>query len=73
MTWYTWAWIAWLVYFCVVEGIAIVDKKDGDTLSEYVWAWFSIKGKGKHWRWRRIALLGFMAWLLVHFLTGGWA
>jgi hypothetical protein len=56
--------------FFVVEGLAIYHGTG--TLSSYVWSWFSVKGKGKAWRWRRLFLLAFMVWLVVHFVTGGW-
>ena len=70
---FTYAWCVWLVYFIAVETAAVIRKAPNDTLSEHVWAWFSIKNKKSGWRWRRIALLGFMSWLTMHFLTGGWA
>lgn len=57
--------------FGAIEGAAIFNKKDGDTLSEHVWRWFSIREKGKGWRSRRFALLAFLSWLSLHFLTGG--
>ena len=50
------------------------------TLSGHVWLAFAIKdadgdmrGRARAWRLRRIALLLVMAWLTVHFLSGGWA
>lgn len=73
--WFTLAWVVWIAYFLVVEGIALYKKHPGGTLSEHVWDWFSIKGEGKMgkwWRVRRIALLALMAWLLVHFVSGGY-
>lgn len=80
MTAFTIAWLVWLAYFVVVEGMALFNSKPGDTLSEHVWAWFGTAVKpGQSGRqrsgWtqlRRFALLAFMAWLLVHFITGGW-
>jgi hypothetical protein len=48
-----------------------LNKQPGDTLSEHVWDWASIKGKGGGWRLRRVGLLMFLAWLVAHFLTGG--
>jgi hypothetical protein len=68
---FTTLWVIWLALFVVIEGAAIFNKDKGDTLSEHVWAWFSIKGKGKGWRSRRFVLLAFLAWLTLHFLTGG--
>jgi hypothetical protein len=73
---YTIAWLAWLGAFCVIEGKALFNKQPGDTLSEHVWRWFCT-GVGttsdpSGWtRLRRFSLLAFMAWLSVHFLTGG--
>ncbi|WMI34524.1 hypothetical protein SEA_DEXERS_3 [Streptomyces phage Dexers] len=74
MSGWTWAWIAWITAFLVIEGKALFNKEKGDTLSEHVWKWFHTE-QGKKWskttRLRRFALLAFMAWLSVHFLTGG--
>lgn len=75
---YTIAWIAWIVAFLVIEGTGIVRKDPGATLTEHVRDWFAVRDKQGRTpkltalvRVRRIALLGFMAWLSVHFLTGG--
>ena len=68
-------WLGIILYFVVVETIALVRKKRGDTLSEHVWDWFCLKGKkdGKS-AWcivRRVLFFGFWLWLTVHFLSGG--
>lgn len=68
---YTVLWLVWLAMFIAIEGQAFLYRVQGGTLSEHVWAWFSIKGKGAWWRARRFVLLAFLAWLTVHFLTGG--
>lgn len=68
---YTIAWYMWIAYFVVVEGAALLDKRPGDTLSEHVWYWFSMKDQGPSWHIRRVILLTMMAWLSAHFLTGG--
>ncbi|OFW65175.1 MAG: hypothetical protein A2135_08650 [Actinobacteria bacterium RBG_16_67_15] len=41
----TWdyVWLTWLLAFLVAEGIALVDKDPGDTLSEHVWRWFKVR------------------------------
>ena len=70
MTAYTWAWIGWLVAFCVIEGLALTNKTYGDTLSEHVWA--ALRGKGPAVKFRRFLLLTLLCWLIVHFLSGGW-
>lgn len=76
MSGYTIAWLAWLAAFGVIEGVALVSKQPGSTLSEHVWRWFAIQtgSTGKLSGWvllRRFSLLAGMAWLTVHFLTGG--
>jgi len=69
---YTILWIVWLALFVVIEGFALKNKDPGDTLSEHVWKWFSITNKGKWHKVRRIGLVIFLTWLVLHFLTGGW-
>lgn len=78
MSVWTYLWLGWLAAFCVIEGKALFNKTEGDTLSEHVWKWFSTQrtatkqGQPTGWvRLRRFVLLAFMAWLSVHFLTGG--
>ncbi|QEQ94035.1 membrane protein [Streptomyces phage Saftant] len=74
MTVWQWLWLGWGLTFCVIEGVALKRKASGDTLSEQVWSIFHTE-KGQKWskttRLRRFVLLAFMAWLSVHFLTGG--
>mgnify|MGYP003296186850 CR=1 FL=1 len=75
MSIYTIGWLLWIAWFFLEEGIGLFRKESGSTLSEHVWAWFSISARSEvpsTWvRIRRIALLSFLAWLTVHFLTGG--
>lgn len=71
---WSWLWVGWLAAFCVIEGAALARKAPGDTLSEHVWAWFHTKRGTRAdgtTRLRRLALLAFVTWLAVHFLTGG--
>jgi hypothetical protein len=68
---YTLGWLLWIAAFLGLEGKALVNKRPGDTLSEHVWRWSSVKAKGGAWRLRRFGLLAFLAWLAAHFLTGG--
>jgi hypothetical protein len=80
---WSWLWIGWLAYFGIVEGVAIARsvraKRAGhpderDTLSEHVWLWFgTAKGtKANSWAYlRRFALVAFLGWISIHFLTGG--
>ena len=58
--------------FFVIELPAAFDKKEGGTLSEHIWEWFSIKEKSVGWRWRRIGLLFTLGWIVVHLFSGGY-
>jgi len=55
-------WVAWLVVFLVIEGLAIFNRTDDDTLSEFVWDFITINPIG----WAGIAIL--LVWLISHFL-----
>lgn len=68
-------WLAWIAAFFAIEVPALFDKDSGATLSAHVWAWFAVKDHERTaWvRLRRWFLLAFVAWLSLHFLTGGWA
>ena len=68
---YTLLWVGWIVLFFVIEGAALLNERRGDTLSEHVWHWAGISGKGRFVKLRRLALLILLCWLTVHFLTGG--
>jgi len=76
MSGYTIAWLSWLAAFGVIEGIALVRKTPGATLSEHVWRWFATQsGQNRPstpliWA-RRMTLVAFLAWLSVHFVSGG--
>jgi hypothetical protein len=69
---FTMLWIFWIAMFFAIEVPAILNKRRGDTLSEHVWRWFAVTDKPAGWQLRRFILLTFLAWLTVHFLTGGW-
>lgn len=76
MSAWTWCWLGWGAYFLVVEGLALANSRAGDTLSEHVWAWLGIGEGRRRSGWtqaRRALLVAFLAWLTLHFLTGGWA
>jgi hypothetical protein len=68
---FTQLWLVWLMMAAAIEGVALFNKARGDTLSEHVWKWFSIRDKGRGWLIRRSALAAFMIWLTLHFLIGG--
>ncbi|HEY9418212.1 MAG TPA: hypothetical protein VIQ30_25915, partial [Pseudonocardia sp.] len=71
MSVFTWLWIGWGVAFCVVEGVALVNSRGGDTLSEHVWAFMGIRRSGQptpartpRWTLRvaRIVVLSGLLW-----------
>jgi hypothetical protein len=71
-------WSAWIAFFVIWEGKGLISKKKGDTLSELIWSIFATSRLNvpvTGWvRLRRFLLLAGMAWLTVHFATGGaWA
>ena len=65
---YSAAWALWLAAFLVVEGVAVFNRKAGDTLSEHVWLWFGVKAAPKSWLVWPLRL--FLGWLAVHLGTG---
>ena len=77
MSIWSWLWIAWFAMFGLVEGVALANKSRDDTLSEHVWKWFGIGRPGARptmtgsVQARRFVLLGSLAWVAAHFLTGG--
>ena len=72
MDWFTAAWLGWGGYFAIVEAKALLNDKTGDTLSEHIWRWFAVKdSNAANAKVRRTGLLVGLAWLVTHFMTGG--
>lgn len=76
MSGWTIGWLAWGLWFAVEEGWALRTVGTRGTLSWLVWTLGGTRkgltrGPGPLLRARRIGLLAVMAWLTVHFLTGG--
>lgn len=69
MSWFTWAWIAWLLIFVVVEAVAVRNDVRDDTLSEHLRQWFSVHTKPGRTAFL-VVFAGFAAWFAVHILTG---
>lgn len=69
-------WIGWLLYFAIVEDVALA-KTPGHagTFSVKVWEFFAVRDlPADARRWilgERLVLLGTVAWLFVHFVSGG--
>jgi len=66
---YTFAWLAWIALFGVIEWKAIATKEPGASLSSHIW---KLMGKreyqkqGAYLVWR-IAVGGLLGWLIFHF------
>ena len=70
---YTVIWIVLLSIGVGTEITALLNKDKGDTLSEHIWKWFKVNDPQSPSRRRRVLLLGvFMAWLGIHFVSGGY-
>ena len=57
-----WLWVGWLGAFVVIEGVAIFNREDDDTLSEFIWDFVVSNPLG----WAGVAIL--LSWLTKHFL-----
>ncbi|MGW2496252.1 hypothetical protein ACWCV2_17340 [Streptomyces pseudogriseolus] len=62
-------WGAWAVFFAVYETIALVNRKDGDTLSENTRKLFRIRSSKAGRAVFTIILGGGAVWFLFHILT----
>lgn len=73
MSGWTLAWCGWLGAFLFIEGWALFNRTEGDTLSEHVWSWWHVHDPRPTVLvvLARIPLALFLLWLLVH-LTFGW-
>lgn len=61
------AWIILLGTGLIVELVALLNKENGDTLSERTRAWFQVH-KRPGWMIFAVAWVAFSAWFLVHIL-----
>lgn len=69
---YTLGWLGMGLWFAIEEFLALrYHRGQGMTLSEHVWAWFSVNHEGRFWRLRRILLIAGMSVLSIHFIFGG--
>ncbi|MCX4976452.1 MULTISPECIES: hypothetical protein [unclassified Streptomyces] len=66
---WTTAWIAWTVFFAVAEGIALANKRDGDTLSENFRRLFRTRTSKVGRAIFAVVWLGFSGWFAIHILT----
>ena len=78
MSKYTAAWVVWIVLFLCFEGMALADRRLGDTFTEHFRKWLKLqtatatsrKSVIQLWVTRVIIIL-FGAWLTVH-MAFGW-
>lgn len=74
MSAWTVGWLLWLAWFLGLEGFALFNRQDGDTLSEHVWKWFRVQDPRP--TGVTVALRGvlavFLLWLAGHLVMGWW-
>lgn len=65
---FTLLWVAWILMFVVVESVALARDMPGDTLSEHIRKWFSVKTAFG----RSMFLFffgGFVVWFVFHIIN----
>jgi hypothetical protein len=62
-------WIAWTAVFAVAEGIALANKRDGDTLSENFRRLFRTRTSKVGRAVFAVGWFGFAGWFAIHILT----
>ncbi|MFJ4988755.1 hypothetical protein ACIP9H_33765 [Streptomyces sp. NPDC088732] len=62
-------WIAWTIAFALFEGIAIANKRNGDTLSENFRGLFHTRTSKVGRAIFTVGWLGFAGWFALHILT----
>jgi hypothetical protein len=69
MSGFTFAWCAWWLIFAIIEGVALFNRQEGDTLSEHIRKWFKVKDPrptGLTWFFRAV-LMTVLIWFITHF------
>jgi hypothetical protein len=68
-----WLGLGWLLVFLLIEIPAVLNQREGDTLSEHIWRFVGWGQQRSRWVWFRcILFVSFGAWLIVHLASGGW-
>ena len=71
---FTVAWAVWILFFLVVEGVALARRGKNDTFSEHWWRLFRVRERTPVWL--RLVLtavqLAFGTWLVGHLAFGWW-
>lgn len=71
---YGWLWLAWIAAFLAIEIPAAVLNADDSAQHPHTlsaWVWRVIQGQGRWHYAARLGLVAFLAWLAIHFLSGG--
>ncbi|MFD8531518.1 hypothetical protein ACFV0L_29270 [Streptosporangium canum] len=76
----SWAWITWaassLIGFCVLEFVALTNKRESDTLSENLRRWLGISPPRPVKRYAIPVfvggLVGFVIWFVPHIALNIW-
>lgn len=72
---FTVAWVVWVLFFLVVEGLAILRQREDETFSGHWWKVFHVRSKVP--RPVRVVLvlvqLAFGGWLIGHLVFGWWS
>lgn len=65
-------WLLWIAAFAAIEGVAVLNDKRDDTLSEHFRRWFRVDTHRGRTVW--IVVSGvFFAWFVAHIVTpAGW-
>lgn len=69
MTW-TILWLLWGAAFAGIEGVAVLNDKRDDTLSEHLRLWFRTDTKRGRTAWL-VASGMFFAWFVTHIAVAG--
>ncbi|QFG25456.1 hypothetical protein [Actinomadura sp. WMMB 499] len=71
---FTVAWVVWIFFFLLVEGVALFRRQKGDTFSEHWWSLFRVRQKTPVWAKALLTVvqLAFGGWLVGHLAFGWW-
>jgi hypothetical protein len=67
---WTFAWIIWIAEFIIIEGTALLNDRDNDTLSEHLRLWFRTDVKIGRTIWLLVSGV-FFGWFIVHIAVAG--
>ncbi|MFJ7004134.1 hypothetical protein ACIQWY_29515 [Streptomyces albidoflavus] len=62
-------WITWSVLFAIAEGVALANRREGDTLSENVRRLFRTRSSKAGRALFAVGWFGFSGWFGLHILT----